>query len=191
MPLSSTFTGKIKTGLLNWGGTKTTHNLLPLMQWVRRHTTTCWGGSGHRGEVSGRWDIWGRGWMACRHSSRPHDKPLLWKTSLPLSFTLLPPPPFTTSACSSKPHENHRFLLISTKQAAWTSTITKSVTIEADGFSLDESSKPTWGSLSFHSLHIRMSSVHKILCLERSHNANFCLSAHKFLTITNSCGHVS
>lgn len=113
------------------------------------------------------------------------------ETSFSLSFTLLPPTLFTTSACSSGHHGMHFFVLVNTRQAAWISTITRSVTIEADEFPLHEPSKPTWGSLSFHSLHIRVSSVHIILCLERSHNANFCLSAHKFLTITNSCGHVS
>lgn len=49
---------------------KTAHNLLLLVHCVRRHTTTCWEGSGHKREVSGRWEIWGRGWMACRHPSR-------------------------------------------------------------------------------------------------------------------------
>lgn len=161
------------------------------MHCVRRHTTTCREGSGHIREVSGRWEIWGRGWMACRHSSRSQDKRLLRRLHFPypLRYSLQHYSPrllalWGISECTS-------FLLVNTKQAAWTSTITRSVTNEADGFSLYESSKPTWGSLSFHSLHIRVSSVHIILCLERSHNANFCLSAHKFLTITNSCGHVS
>lgn len=147
---------------------KSARNLLPLMHCVRRHTTTCWEGSGHKREVSGRWEIWGRGWMACRHSSRSQDKPLFRKTSFPLSITLLPSTLFTTSARSLGHLGMLKFLLVNTKQAAWTSTITRSVTIEADGFSLYESSKPTWGSLSFHSLHIRVSSVHIILCLERS-----------------------
>lgn len=79
-----------KTLTANLREIKTTRNLLPLMQWVGRHTTTCWDGCGHRGEAWGRWGMWGRGWMACLLP--PHDTPLLSKTTSPILYAT----PFTT-----------------------------------------------------------------------------------------------